>query len=67
VDLGAVVHEGETVAEITDLASGSVTAIKACTTGVFYARPATRIAEVGKRLGKIAGAVPFRHGPLLSP
>ncbi len=41
--------------------------MKACTSGVFYARPATRIAEVGKRLGKIAGAVPFRDGLLLSP
>lgn len=66
-DLGAVVHEGETVAEITDLLTGAVTAVKACTSGVFYARPATRIAEVGKRLGKIAGAVPFRDGLLLSP
>ncbi len=48
-------------------ATGRVTPVLARTSGVFYARPATRIAEVGKRLGKIAGAVPFRGGLLLSP
>lgn len=67
VGLGSVVQEGATVAEITDLATGSVTPVRATTTGVFYARPATRIAEPGKRLGKIAGRTPFRAGPLLSP
>lgn len=67
VELGSVVAAGETVAEITDLTTGTVTPVRACTSGVFYARPATRIAEVGKRLGKIAGAVPFRDGLLLSP
>jgi uncharacterized protein len=56
------------VAEITDLATGRVTPVRATTSGVFYARPATRIAEVGKRLGKIAGKTrPFRDGLLLSP
>ena len=65
--LGARVGVNETVAEITDLETGKVTAVKASTTGVFYARPATRIAEPGKRLGKIAGATPFRQGALLSP
>ncbi|GAB2184309.1 succinylglutamate desuccinylase/aspartoacylase family protein [Roseibium sp. LAB1] len=65
--LGSRVAAGETIAEITDLETGKVTPVKASTAGVFYARPATRIAEVGKRLGKIAGTTPFRQGPLLSP
>jgi uncharacterized protein len=66
-DLGETVVAGDVVAEITDLATGAVTPVRAGTTGVFYARPATRIAEVAKRLGKIAGRTPFRDGLLLSP
>lgn len=65
--LGAVLAEGDPVAEITNPLTGAVTPVRAGTTGVFYARPATRIAEAGKRLGKIAGLRPFRDGPLLSP
>ncbi len=65
--LGETVQAGTPVAEITDLATGHVTQVAASTSGVFYARPATRIAEIGKRLGKIAGATPFRSGSLLSP
>ncbi len=67
VPVGAKIDAGQTVAEITDLDTGSVTPVQATTSGVFYARPATRIAEAGKRLGKIAGRVPFRDGALLSP
>jgi predicted deacylase len=65
--LGDRLTQGDVVAEITDLQTGTVTPVRAGTSGVFYARPATRIAEVAKRLGKIAGAEPFRRGPLLSP
>jgi uncharacterized protein len=65
--LGDTVAAGDLIAEITDLATGAVTPVRAGTAGVFYARPATRIAERGKRLGKIAGSQPFRDGLLLSP
>lgn len=67
VPLGTLVQEGQTVAEITDLETGQVIPVRASTSGVLYARPPTRIAEAGKRLGKIAGDRPFRDGPLLSP
>ncbi|PLK70257.1 deacylase [Rhizobium sp. TH135] len=67
VPLGHRVREGEIVAEITDPVSGDLHPVAASTSGVFYARPATRIAEINKRLGKIAGTRPFRDGPLLSP
>lgn len=67
VELGAHVEQNDVVAEIVDLVTGMVIPVRASTSGIFYARPATRIAEVGKRLGKIAGAVAFRDGPLLSP
>jgi hypothetical protein len=67
VGLGEQVTAGQTVAEITDPLTGAVHPVRAQTSGIFFARPATRITEVGKRLGKIAGAHAFRHGPLLSP
>jgi predicted deacylase len=67
VPLGHHVRQGEVVAEITDPVTGDLHSVAASTSGVFYARPATRIAEINKRLGKIAGARPFRDGPLLSP
>jgi uncharacterized protein len=67
IPVGTQVAKGQVVAEITDLDTGTVTPVRATTSGVFYARPATRIAEAGKRLGKIAGRVPFRDGALLSP
>ncbi len=67
VPLGHHVRQGEVVAEITDPVTGDLHPVAASTSGVFYARPATRIAEINKRLGKIAGTRPFRDGPLLSP
>lgn len=67
VPLGHPVREGEIVAEITDPVTGDLHPVRASTSGVFYARPATRIAEIHKRLGKIAGTRSFRDGPLLSP
>lgn len=67
VPLGHQVRLGDVVAEITDPVTGELRTVQAGTSGVFYARPATRIAEIDKRLGKIAGATPFRNGPLLSP
>lgn len=67
VPLGAYVSAGDVVAQITDPVSGELHPIEAATSGIFYARPATRIAEINKRLGKIAGTKPFRDGPLLSP
>jgi hypothetical protein len=41
--------------------------VRATTSGVLYARIATRWATPGTRLGKIAGATPVRTGKLLSP
>ncbi|WP_075289402.1 succinylglutamate desuccinylase/aspartoacylase domain-containing protein [Pararhizobium arenae] len=67
VPLGHFIDAGEIVAEITDPVTGALHPVRARTSGVFYARPATRIAEIDKRLGKIAGIHPFRNGPLLSP
>jgi uncharacterized protein len=64
---GRRVAEGALIAEIVDPVSGETTPVRASTTGVFYARACTRFATAGRRLGKIAGATPFRNGNLLSP
>lgn len=66
-DLGQRIAAGDTVAEIVNPLTGAVTPVKATTAGIFYARADTRIAEKGKRLGKIAGTQPMRSGLLLSP
>lgn len=66
-DLGAAITEGALIAEIVDPVSGVVTPVHATTSGIFFARSNARIADAGMRIGKIAGAVPFRSGALLSP
>jgi uncharacterized protein len=64
---GRVVAKGELIAEIVDPVTGAVTPVHATASGVFYARACTRFATAGRRIGKIAGASPFRSGRLLSP
>ena len=65
--LGERVLSGEVVAEIVDPVTGESVPVRARASGLFFARPAGRVAHAGKRLCKIAGAVPFRTGALLSP
>ncbi|MGL4727921.1 MAG: succinylglutamate desuccinylase/aspartoacylase family protein, partial [Bosea sp. (in: a-proteobacteria)] len=65
--VGEEVRAGDQIAEIIDPVSGLATPVNARASGVFYARAADRYAFAGKRIGKIAGHVPFRYGPLLSP
>lgn len=64
---GQRVEAGALIAEIIDPSSGATSAVHASTSGVFYARASTRYATAGRRIGKIAGHVPFRTGRLLSP
>jgi uncharacterized protein len=64
---GEHVRAGALIAEIIDPISGSTYPVHATTSGIFYARTSARFAVAGKRLGKIAGATPFRSGNLLSP
>lgn len=65
--LGALIEAGEMVAELLDPVTGARVAVTASASGVFYARAGGRLAEIGQRLGKIAGAAPLRAGPLLGP
>lgn len=65
--LGAIVAEGDLVAEIVD-PLGDAFEVRARTGGVLFARHDQPIAWPGKVIGKIAGAVrlPERTGPLLT-
>ncbi len=64
--LGERVHAGDTIADLIDPVSGSVTALCASVGGVFFARTAHRHLLRGMAVGKIAGPVAFRAGQLLS-
>ncbi len=64
---GDHVEAGALIADIIDPVSGSTHPVHATTSGILYARTSARFAVAGKRLGKIAGATPFRSGNLLSP
>ena len=65
--VGERVCEGDVIADLIDPVSATSVALRAPTSGVFYARAATRWAYPGLRLGKIAGQRPSRAGNLLSP
>lgn len=67
VPTGSYLNANDVVAELIDPYSGDISLVRAGTAGVFYARAESRIAERGKRLGKIAGLEAFRDGALLSP
>ena len=64
---GDWVDAGERVAEIVCPLTDACTPLHARTTGRCFARTARRFATRGMRLAKIAGAVPYRSGALLSP
>lgn len=63
---GARVQAGDLIADIVDVDSGEVHALRALSSGVLYARAATRWATPGQRLAKIAGTTLARSGKLLS-
>jgi hypothetical protein len=63
---GEHVAAGDVVADVVDIDSGAVHALRAQSAGVLYARVATRWATPGKRLCKIAGSTLVRSGNLLS-
>jgi predicted deacylase len=62
---GQVMQTGELVAEVINPISGMAEAVRAGVDGVFYARIRDRYVTAGCEIGKIAGATPFRTGPLL--
>ncbi|MEN9383543.1 MAG: hypothetical protein RL323_686 [Pseudomonadota bacterium] len=62
---GQWLNTQDTVAEVIDPVSGTVHAVQSGVEGVFYARVRERYVHAGGEIGKVAGATPFRKGPLL--
>ncbi len=65
--LGEQVRAGDCIAEIVDPASRLRVPVRAEVDGVLFARISRRWVTRGMRLAKVAGPVPYRAGPLLSP
>jgi predicted deacylase len=65
VQAGETVQAGAHIADIVDAQTGAVQGLHAQSTGVLYARIATRWARPGMRLAKIAGKTLVRTGKLL--
>ncbi|RKP46622.1 succinylglutamate desuccinylase/aspartoacylase family protein [Pararobbsia silviterrae] len=65
--LGASVKPGEPIADIVDPLSDAVTTLVASIEGVLFTRRVVRYVHAGAMVAQIAGATPFRTGPLLSP
>ncbi|MFY8042927.1 MAG: succinylglutamate desuccinylase, partial [Rhodoferax sp.] len=64
-DIGQTLRAGDLVAEVIDPVADTTHRVEAGVDGVFYARVRDRYAMSGAEIGKIAGATPFRTGPLL--
>lgn len=62
---GQRMKKGELVAEVINAIDGVAEEVLAGVDGVFYARILNRYVTAGCEVGKIAGATPFRTGPLL--
>ena len=63
---GDLIAAGESIGDVIDPISGLVTPMISNVAGVLYARVARRYAQHGMRVAKVAGALAYRHGNLLS-
>lgn len=64
--MGEVLAAGDAVADIIDPVSGNTTTLRCTVAGVFFARSAHRHVLRGMNVGKVAGAIAYRGGSLLS-
>lgn len=65
-NVGDVVAAGESIGDLIDPISGQVTPMISSVAGILYARVARRYAQHGMRVAKVAGAIAYRSGNLLS-
>jgi hypothetical protein len=63
---GDRVGAGEAVADIVNPVNGATATLRASQDGLLFASTAHRYLQRGMQVCKIAGATPFRSGPLLS-
>ena len=64
--LGAQIAAGESIGDLLDPATGTLTPLVATISGVLFARVSRRYVRAGTSVAKIAGLEPFRTGNLLS-
>ena len=65
-EMGEVLAAGDALADLIDPVSGETTTLRCSVAGVFFARSAHRHVLRGMNVGKVAGAIAFRGGSLLS-
>ena len=65
-EMGDTLAAGDAVADLIDPVSGATTTLRCSVAGVFFARSAHRHVLRGMNVGKVAGAVAYRGGSLLS-
>lgn len=64
--LGSQISAGESIGDLLDPGTGSLTPLLASVSGVLFARVSRRYVRAGISVAKIAGHEPFRTGNLLS-
>ena len=64
--LGTQIAAGESIGDLLDPATGTLTPLLATVSGVLFARVSRRYVRAGTSVAKIAGHEPFRTGNLLS-
>ena len=65
-ELGTQIAAGESIGDLLDPATGTLTPMLATVSGVLFARVSRRYVRAGTSVAKIAGSEPFRTGNLLS-
>ncbi|MBB5607505.1 MULTISPECIES: succinylglutamate desuccinylase/aspartoacylase family protein [unclassified Janthinobacterium] len=65
-EMGEVLAAGDALADLIDPVSGATTTLRCSVAGVFFARSAHRHVLRGMNVGKVAGAIAYRGGSLLS-
>ncbi|WP_300751166.1 succinylglutamate desuccinylase/aspartoacylase family protein [Janthinobacterium sp.] len=65
-EMGEVLAAGDALADLIDPVSGATTTLRCTVAGVFFARSAHRHVLRGMNVGKVAGAIAYRGGSLLS-
>ena len=65
-EMGDMLAAGDALADLIDPVSGATTTLRCSVAGVFFARSAHRHVLRGMNVGKVAGAIAYRGGSLLS-
>lgn len=65
-EVGEHIQAGDTICDLIDPITSTITPLVSTVNGVMFARVARRYAHAGMSVAKVAGAIAFRSGNLLS-